>query len=76
MVVPRGAGVLASAEPVRIDGRDVVRSALEELATEADLELGYEEIDPDVFGGVLRDPAYAEVERIAATGLWVTRRRT
>ena len=58
---------------VRIDGRDVVRSALEELATEADLELGYEEIDPDVFAGVLRDPAYAEVERIAAVGAVLSR---
>ena len=69
----RGGRILLYTGAPIVDGRDVVRSALEELATEADLELGYEEIDPDVFGGVLRDPAYAEVERIAAVGAVLSR---
>jgi SAM-dependent methyltransferase len=71
-LAPGGRILLYTGAPI-VDGRDVVRSALEELATEADLELGYEEIDPDVFGGVLRDPAYAEVERIAAVGAVLSR---
>lgn len=32
----------------------------------------YEELDPDVFGGELREPAYANVERIAAVLLQAT----
>ena len=33
----------------------------------------YEEIDPDIFGDELEQPAYAKVQRIAAVGLVVTR---
>jgi hypothetical protein len=34
----------------------------------------YEELDPDVFGGMLRRPAYDDVERIAAVGAVIRRR--
>lgn len=33
----------------------------------------YEEIDPDVFGEELDEPAYADVDRIAAVGLRITK---
>lgn len=36
----------------------------------------YDEIDPDVFGEELEQPAYAAAHRIAAVGLVVTRRET
>lgn len=71
-LAPEGRILLYTGAPI-IDGRDIVRSALDELTARAGLELQYEEIDPDVFGGVLRDPAYAEVERIAAVGAVLSR---
>lgn len=51
-----------------VRGKDHVRERLEALANSAGMALAYDEIDPDVFGGTLRQPAYREVERIAAIG--------
>ncbi len=51
-----------------VGGRDLIRSELERLAAANGYALDYEEIDPDVFGGTLRQAAYEEVERIAAVG--------
>ena len=45
-------------------GRAPLLDALREL----DASVSVEEIDPDVFGEELEQPAYAEVERIAAIG--------
>jgi methylase of polypeptide subunit release factors len=42
--------------------------ALERACAEAGASLTIEELDPDVFGEELEQPAYAEVERIAAIG--------
>jgi len=56
-----------------VGGRDGVRLALVKLAEARGLRLGYEEIDPDVFGGMLRSDAYRDVERIAAVGAVLTR---
>lgn len=56
-----------------VDGRDGVRAALADLTTRRGLRLDYEEIDPDVFGGTLRNAAYRDVERIAAVGAVLTR---
>lgn len=49
---------------------------LEELIpmlAKTDCQWSYEEIDPDVFGEELEQPAYAAAYRIAAVGLVVTR---
>jgi hypothetical protein len=49
---------------------------LEQLTAElADAGLGidYRELDPDIFSEDLDQPAYAQVERIAAVGLVIAR---
>lgn len=43
------------------------------LFAQTDCRWSYEEIDPDVFGEELEQPAYAAAHRIAAVGLVVTR---
>lgn len=55
-----------------VAGRDGVREALVALAKARELHLAYDEIDPDVFGGMLRQDAYRDVERIAAIGAVLT----
>lgn len=47
-------------------GFDAFRVALEAAVAQQGGVLAYRELDPDVFGGELRRPAYADVERIAA----------
>jgi methylase of polypeptide subunit release factors len=53
-------------------GRDPFRDALKKQLPEG-LQLTYREVDPDIFGGQLKSPAYHDVERIAAVGLTVSR---
>ena len=48
-----------------VDGEDPLRNALEKLTTDSGRRLRYREIDPDVFGEELAEPAYADVDRIA-----------
>ena len=64
-----GAMLLYTGSPI-VAGKDRLLDALAELAGEHDAQLRYEEIDPDIFGEELDQPAYAEagVERIAAIG--------
>lgn len=52
-----------------VDGMDVFKRQVEPLCREARATFDYTEIDPDVFGEELEQPAYASVERIAAVGL-------
>lgn len=60
-----------------VDGHDHLRQAIERrLADEAELAWTYEELDPDVFGEELDEPAYAHADRIAVVLLTVTRRPT
>src|SRR5690606_25031314 len=54
-------------------GRAPFLHALEQLAARRGATLHGEEIDPDVFGEELAKPAYARVERIAATGFRLDR---
>lgn len=49
-------------------GRDELRFALEAQLPALGCSLDYREIDPDIFGEQLEEPAYAEVERLAAIG--------
>lgn len=68
-----GRFILYTGAPILAGGRDVVREGLAALCSRAGLALDYASIDPDIFPGELRRPAYAEVERIAAVGAVVTR---
>jgi SAM-dependent methyltransferase len=56
-----------------VDGVDPLWSALGDELTELGWRCRYRELDPDVFGEELDEPAYAEVERIAAVALVVER---
>jgi SAM-dependent methyltransferase len=58
-----------------VEGKDALRAALAEGLDPGAYDLAYEELDPDIFGGQLSQPAYADVDRIAAVGAVVTRRR-
>jgi len=56
-----------------VAGRDGLRDALERDLAPLGCGLRYDEIDPDIFGEQLEQPAYREVERIAAVGAVITR---
>ncbi len=73
-LAPGGRFFLYTGAPI-VDGVDRVRDALVEIATAADAELTYEELDPDVFGEELDTPAYREVDRIAVVGATIALRR-
>ena len=57
-----------------VNGQDPLLAELAPIMEQAGLSWRYEEIDPDVFGEELLQPAYKEVDRIAAVGL-VARRK-
>lgn len=66
-----GTLILYTAAPI-VSGRDTFREALHPLLhTRPDLRCDYREIDPDVFGEELDNPAYSRVERLAAVSLVV-----
>lgn len=71
-LAPGGRLVLYTGVPI-VDGADPlwasIRGELETLGWRCE----YREIDPDVFGEELAEPAYADVDRIAAVGLVVER---
>jgi methylase of polypeptide subunit release factors len=52
-----------------VDGVDGLLRELKPLLTKAGCSWRYQEIDPDVFGEELEQPAYMHVDRIAAVGL-------
>ena len=56
-----------------VGGEDAFLADLHPLLTGGQFEWSYSEIDPDVFGEELEQPAYVHVDRIAAVGLTVTR---
>ncbi len=60
-----GVAIVASADPFRM--------AVEPRLRAAGFHWSYEEIDPDVFGEELENPAYAYSDRIAAVWLWATK---
>jgi hypothetical protein len=56
-----------------VDGRDVLLEHLQREFRGAGWGFDYHELDPDIFSEDLAEPAYAEVDRIAAVGLCITR---
>ena len=57
-----------------VAGNDALKDRLSDLARAHDCLLRYAEIDPDVFGEELENPAYADVERIALIAAVIERR--
>lgn len=55
-----------------VDGRDALRAAIH-AALPAGCTVTYRERDPDIFGEELDEPAYGDVERIAAVGIEIMR---
>jgi Methyltransferase small domain len=51
-----------------VGGRDGLREALAEQLPGEGCTLRYAEIDPDIFGELLDQPGYEDVERVAAVG--------
>jgi len=73
-LTPGGTMLLYTGSPI-VAGEDQLLGALAELAEEHEAGLRYEELDPDIFGEELEQPAYASAgaERIAAVGAVLTR---
>lgn len=67
-----GRFVLYTGSPI-VDGRDLVAEGVTAMVPPG-FEIDRQELDPDVFGSMLRGAAYRDVERIAAIGLVVRRR--
>jgi methylase of polypeptide subunit release factors len=67
---PGGSLILYTGSAI-VEGRDVFLSSVTPLLD--GLRHEYEELDPDVFGEELEQPAYRDVDRIAAVGLRVQR---
>jgi methylase of polypeptide subunit release factors len=63
-LAPRGRVILYTGSAI-VDGRDELKAALEDTATDRGCTLRYRELDPDVFGEELDKPQYADVDRIA-----------
>lgn len=71
--LPRGGSLLLYTGAAVVDGRDVLREALQPICAAAEASFVYRELDPDVFGEQLDEPGYQDVERIAAVGLKAVR---
>ena len=69
-----GTMLLYTGSPI-VAGEDRLLGALSDAADEAGCSLRYDELDPDIFGEELDQPAYvkAQVERIAAVGAVICR---
>jgi hypothetical protein len=66
-IEPEGAVLLYTGSAI-VDGRDGLREALAAQLPDIGCTLEYSEIDPDIFGELLAEPGYEEVERVAAIG--------
>ncbi|MHA6492774.1 methyltransferase [Pseudomonas borbori] len=73
-LAPGGSLVLYTGVAMR-DGADPFLARLGAALNGRDLQWSYREMDPDVFGEELLEPAYASVERIAAVVLVATRNK-
>jgi hypothetical protein len=64
-LVPGGALLLYTGTAI-IDGTDRFLASVAPILDESSFEWDYQELDPDVFGEELAEPAYADADRIAA----------
>lgn len=71
-LAPGGRFVMHSGASI-VRGIDMLQEALLECVQHPGFALAYRELDPDIFGDELGEPAYAEVERIAAVGIVIDR---
>lgn len=71
-LVPGGTMLLYTGAAV-VRGRARLVDDIEALCREARASLTLDELDPDIFGEELGKPEYADVERIAALGLRITK---
>ena len=71
-VDPKGAVLLYTGSAI-VEGRDALREALAEQLPELGWSLRYAEIDPDIFGELLDQRGYEEVERVAAVGALISK---
>ena len=69
-LTPDGVLILYTGSAI-VAGRDGFFEAVRPLLAASGRPYRYEELDPDVFGEELEQPAYAQVERIAVIGLRV-----
>jgi hypothetical protein len=67
-----GHAILYTGSPI-VAGEDRFRSELEARLPALGCTLRYREIDPDIFGELLSEPAYCEVERIAAVAALIAK---
>ncbi|MDB5697078.1 MAG: hypothetical protein JWN21_2621 [Sphingomonas bacterium] len=72
LLAPGGKLILHTGVSI-VDGRDVLLEQLTAQLGDAGLAIDYHELDPDIFSEDLDQPAYAQVERIAAVGLVIAR---
>ncbi|HEX8240724.1 MAG TPA: methyltransferase [Allosphingosinicella sp.] len=66
-IEPGGTVLLYTGSAI-VAGRDALREALGEPMLGLGCSLRYAEIDPDIFGELLEQPAYADAERVASVG--------
>lgn len=71
-LAPGGRVVMFTGNPI-IDGHDLWYAELARRAADRHLLLDYDELDPDVYGEELLNPAYEGVERIALAGAMLAR---
>ncbi len=70
-LAPGGRLILYTGSAI-VGGQDVLRKELTQMAG-GGLTLAYDELDPDIFGEELSNPAYADVDRIALVSAVFTR---
>lgn len=66
--LPPGGRLLLYTGAPMVEGTDILLAGLRRHARERACQLGYRELDPDIFASELRREVYADVERIAAVG--------
>lgn len=71
-LAPGGRFILYTGSAI-VAGEDALRASLTDLACGAGCAMRYEEIDPDVFGEELANPAYRDVDRIAVVSAVIER---
>lgn len=67
-----GRMLLYTGSPI-VEGEDRFRRGLEQMLPDLGLRLEYDEVDPDIFGGMLRRADYEGVERMAAVAATIRR---